>query len=222
MSGIATAIVGGSIISGVVSNKASKRAAEAQGEATDLSVGEQRRQFDITQSNLQPFQDAGVSAIGAQQDMIGLNGQDAQKASFDAFNLSPGQQFIRDRAQKNLLRNSAAIGGLGGGNVRSALVQQGAGFAQQDYQNQFGRLGQLAGQGQGAATSIGNFGANSANNISNLLVAGGNARATGIINQANNFNNTLSGITTGLAQGGIFKQPTAQATPPSNQFIGVI
>ncbi|GAG37164.1 unnamed protein product, partial [marine sediment metagenome] len=73
--------------------------------------------------------------------------QEQQQAAFAALNESPGQQFLRDRAQKNLLRNSAAIGGLGGGNVRSALVQQGIGFAQQDLQNQFSRLGQLAGQG---------------------------------------------------------------------------
>ena len=113
--------------------------------------------------------------------MLGLSGQDAQNQAFAAFNESPGQKFMRDRAQKNLLRNSAAIGGLGGGNVRSALVEQGVGFAQQDFQNQFGRLGQIAGQGQNAATNVGQFGAQAAGNIANLGVAGSEARASGIL-----------------------------------------
>jgi len=100
------------------------------------------------------------------------------------------------------LRNSAAIGGLGGGNVRSALVQQGVGFAQQDFQNQFGRLGQLAGQGQNAANSIGQFGANAANNISNSLMKSGEARASGIIDRSNNFNNTLNTLVGAYGQFG--------------------
>jgi len=213
MSGIATAIVGGAVISGVVGSRSASKAADAQERSTESSVAEQRRQFDMTQANLQPFQQAGTAAIGAQQDLLGLNGVDAQSAAFSGMQSSPGQQFLRDRAQKNLLRNSSAIGGLGGGNVRSALVQQGVGFAQQDLQNQFSRLGQLAGQGQGAATSIGQFGQNASTNIGNSIMAGGNARASGIMNQNTAFQNTLSGVTTGLAQSGLFDTP-----PPSNGF----
>lgn len=161
--------------------KAAKRAGKIQQAGQEAGIAEQRRQFDITQGSLQPFQEAGVAALGQQQALLGLGGAEAQQAAFDQFSQSPGQQFLRDRAQKNLLRNSAAIGGLGGGNVRSALVQQGVGFAQQDFQNQFGRLGQLAGQGQAAATNIGQFGAQAAGNISQGLIGGSQARASGIL-----------------------------------------
>lgn len=167
--------------SGKQARKAAEKAAREQEEGIQAGIAEQRRQFDITQSNLQPFQEAGTAALGSQQDLLGLNGPEAQAAAFAALEQSPGQQFLRDRAQKNLLRNASAIGGLGGGNVRSALVQQGVGFAQQDLQNQFGRLGQLAGQGQSAATSIGQFGTQSAGNIQQGLAASGQARASGIL-----------------------------------------
>lgn len=202
--GTAAAIVGGSVLSGVLGSRSASKAAKAQTAGQDASIAEQRRQFDATQANLQPFQQAGENAIGAQQDLLGLNGQGAQQASFDAMQNSPGQQFLRDRAQKNLLRNSSAIGGLGGGNVRSALVEQGVGFAQQDLQNQFGRLGQLAGQGQNAATSIGQFGQQSANNISNAQSNIGSARSSGIINQGNAIQGAFSGALQGAAQGGFF------------------
>jgi hypothetical protein len=202
--GTATAIIGGSILSGAMGARAASKSAKAQIAGQDANIAEQRRQFDITQGNLQPFQQAGQSAVGSQQDLLGLNGVEAQQAAFAAMENSPGQQFIRDRAQKNLIRNSSAIGGLGGGNVKSELIRQGAGFAQQDLQNQFSRLGQLAGQGQGAATSIGQFGQNASNNIGSSMIASGEARSSGILNRNTAFQNTLEGVTSGLTQGGFF------------------
>jgi hypothetical protein len=161
--------------------KATEAAANAQETAAQQGIEEVRRQFDATQENLQPFQQAGQAAVGEQQNLLGLNGVEAQQGSFDSFNASPGQKFLRDRAQKNLVRNSAAIGGLGGSNVRSALVEQGVGFAQQDYNNQFGRLGQLAGQGQAAATNIGQLGAQSSGQVQQGMMQSGQARASGIL-----------------------------------------
>ena len=183
---------------------AARDAANIQAQGAQAGIAEQRRQFDITQGNLKPFQEAGVGALGQQQALLGLSGQDAQNQAFAAFNESPGQKFMRDRAQRNLVRNSSAIGGLGGGNVRSALVEQGAGFAQQDFNNQFGRLGQIAGQGQNATNSLGQFGAQSAGNIANLNVAGSQARASGILGaqQAESqFRGDLLGLG-GMALGG--------------------
>lgn len=188
------AVAGATLVSGVVGSKSAGRAADASERSAELGVAEQRRQFDITRQDFQPFQQTGVSALNQQQALLGLSGSEAQQSAFDAFNQSPGQQFLRDRAQKNLLRSSAAIGGLGGGNVRTALVEQGVGFAQQDFQNQFGRLGQLAGQGQAAATSVGQLGAQTAGNIQQGLLQSGQARSSGILNQNTAIQNTLGGL----------------------------
>ena len=147
------AVAGATLVAGVVGSKSAKKGQKAQVKGEAASLEESRRQFDLTREDFRPFQEAGTAAVGQQQALIGLSGVEAQQEALSALEVSPGQQFLRDRAQKNLLRNTSAIGGLGGGNVRSALVQQGVGFAQQDIQNQFGRLGQLAGQGQAAATS---------------------------------------------------------------------
>lgn len=160
---------------------AAREAGDLQAQATAESIAETRRQFDITQETLRPRIEAGDLALEQQQALIGLSGEEAQQASFSALSDSPGQQFIRQRAQRNLLRNASAIGGLGGGNVRSALVEQGAGFASQDIQNQFGRLGQIAGQGQAAGVSSGQFGASSTGNVANLRQIGSEARASGIL-----------------------------------------
>ncbi len=212
MSGIVNAVVKvGTLglvddVTGVEAGQAAVgQASKLQAKASKEAIKEDRRQFNLTRADLQeaqqfqraqqqPFQEAGVGALGQQQALLGLSGQEAQNQAFASFNESPGQKFLRDRAQRNLTRNASAIGGLGGGNVRSALVEQGVGFAQQDFQNQFGRLGQLAGQGQSAAnqvgqgalntaSQIGQFGAQSAANRGNLGIAGAQARASGILGQ---------------------------------------
>lgn len=174
----------GSGVSGIIgagsAEDAARQASGAQLAGTQAGIDEQRRQFDVTQANLQPFQEAGVNALAQQQALLGLSGQEEQQGAFNALAESPGQRFMRERQQRALLRNQSAIGGLGGGNVRTALQEQAAGFAQQDLQNQFGRLGQLAGQGQSAVTNLGQFGSAAAGNIQQGLQSAGQARATGI------------------------------------------
>lgn len=289
--GTAAAIVGGSLVSGVLGSKAAGKAARASQAGAEAGIAEQRRQFDITQQQFEPFRQAGVSALEQQRILLGLGGgaqadpnqarreelqglisqiqgeqpaaaaptssllgpvsddlsdfevgqrnlsrnagpaapsqqgrleslqaelgalpepaaqlspQEQQAQAFAAIAESPGQQFLRERGQRNLVRNAAAVGGLGGGNVREALVQQGVGFAQQDLQNRFGRLGQLAGQGQAATTSVGQFGSQAAGNVSALQQAGGQARSSGILGQNQALQQGIGGAFTGLAQGGFF------------------
>ncbi len=216
MSGIATAVVAGAVISGVVASKSADKAAKAQTKAADTGIAEQQRQFDITQEQFQPFQEAGVAALGQQQALLGLSGQEEQQAAFAGLEESAGQKFLRARAQKNLLQNASAIGGLGGGNVRSALVQQGVGFAQQDLENQFSRLGQVSGQGQAATTSVGQFGQQASGNIANLQTQAGRATAQGIQQQNQAFQQSFGSALTGVAQSGIFNQPQGQTLPASN------
>ena len=161
--------------------RAAQAAAGVQAQSSLAGIDEQRRQFDISQEQAAPFREAGVGALGQQQALLGLSGQEAQQAAFTGLEESAGQRFIRDRQERSLLRNASATGGLGGGNVQTALQQQAAGFAQQDIQNQFSRLGQLSGQGQAATTNIAQLGGQTASNISNLLGQEGAARASGIL-----------------------------------------
>ena len=66
----AGAIIGGSVISGVLGAKAASKAGKAQEGAAAGSIEEQRRQFDLTQQNLQPFQQAGESALEQQRILL--------------------------------------------------------------------------------------------------------------------------------------------------------
>jgi hypothetical protein len=81
---------------------------------------------------LTPYTEAGRGALTEQQALLGLSGQGAQQEAYARFTESPGQAFLRERQERALLRNAAAIGGLGGGNVRTALQEQAFGRAQYD------------------------------------------------------------------------------------------
>lgn len=122
---------------------------------------------------LSGYTNPGAQAQSLQAALSGAQGAQAQQDAYNNFQSSPGQQWLVEQAERGLLRNSAAIGGLGGGNVRQALQRQAMGLAQQDFANQFDRLGQVAdrgmqgnqletslrGQLMNAATSAGSQGA---------------------------------------------------------------
>lgn len=188
------AVAAATVVGGVIASDASKDASKASAAGTASSIEESQRQFDLTREDFAPTREAGLGALEQQQALIGLSGQEAQQAALGGLEVSAGQQFIRDRAQKNLLRNQAAIGGLGGGNVRTALVEQGAGFAQQDIQNQFGRLGQIAGQGQAATTAGAQIGGQISQGIANTQFAAGQNRAGAIQQQSNIQQQTIGGL----------------------------
>jgi len=181
---VTTALVvsAGAAVKGTIdAKKAAQRAGRAQAGAAGEGQEIVRSQFDLTQQDFRPTIEAGGQALQQQQALLGLSGSEAQSSAFGNIQESPGQRFIRKRQERSLLRNAAAIGGLGGGNVRTALQEQAAGFASQDIDKQFGRLQTLSGGGQQAASNLGQFGAGAAANRANLGVTGGQAKASGIL-----------------------------------------
>lgn len=192
--GGAIVAVVGSVVASRNARRASERAAAQQQAAAQGGIDVQSEQFNRILELLGPSIEGGDLARQQQLGLLGLLGPEAQQAAQDQFQESPGQQFIRERQQRALTRNQAAIGGLGGGNIRTALQEQAAGFAQQDFGNQFNRLSALSGAGQTAATNIGQFGQQSAGNIGQLLLNQGQAGAAGIFGQAQARNQLIGNL----------------------------
>lgn len=117
---------------------------------------------------LEPFISRGGAAFDLQMALSGALGADAQKQAFADFNASPGQEFLQNRGEQAVLRNASALGGLGGSRVMQELQRQGIGFAQQDFSNQFDRLGQLSGMGLNSAGMKANAAMTGANIAANL------------------------------------------------------
>jgi hypothetical protein len=100
----------------------------------------------------EPYTQGGVGAYNQQAALSGALGPEAQQQAYAAYQQSPGVAFAQQEAERAILRNAAAVGGLGGGNVRDELSRRAVGTYMQDFQNQFGRLGEVSAQGFNAAS----------------------------------------------------------------------
>lgn len=72
MSAVAAAVVGSAIIGGVVSSSAASKASKYQVEASDKTIAEQRLARDELTRLLSPYTAAGIPALQAQMNLIGL------------------------------------------------------------------------------------------------------------------------------------------------------
>ena len=71
MSGIATAIVGSTIVGGMISSDASKDASQAQQQSNAAAIAEERRQFDAIRKLLEPYVNVGTPALAQQRALVG-------------------------------------------------------------------------------------------------------------------------------------------------------
>ena len=161
-----------------------KAAAAAQTQAAQAGIDQQNAQFAQTQQNIEPFLGAGTKAIGPQQDLLGLNGSGAQQTQLDALRSSPLFQQLFGAGQNAVLSSASATGGLRGGNAQRSLYDLGENTFAQVIQQQLANLGGLSSQGMNAATGLGQFGAENAGQVSQLLGNKGAAKAGGILGSA--------------------------------------
>lgn len=195
---VAAAIVGTTIVGGIVASEAQSNAASsaanAQQASSAASIAEQRRQFNALQKLLQPYSDAGLRSLTAQQNLIGLNGNSAQATAIR--NLTNSSQFaaLANQGEQGILQNASATGGLRGGNTQAALAQFRPQLLNQLINEQYTKLGGITSIGQNASAMSGNAGMQSANNISNLLQQSGAAQAGNYLAQGQAQANLWSGL----------------------------
>jgi hypothetical protein len=205
-------------------------AAKTQAASAQAGINQQQQMLAALQKVLSPYVTAGTGALGAQQNLLGLNGNDAQQAAINGIQSSPQFAALQKQGQDAILANASATGGLRGGNVQGALGQFSPALLSQLIQQQLGNLGGLTSMGESAAAGVGNAGLQTGNNVANLLQQQGAATAGGQIGAgnrtANGFNSMLgiggllaaSGALNGL--GGLFGGSSAGSLFPTNGAAG--
>lgn len=231
----AVATVGAAAIGASSASKAAKKAANAQVAATDAATALQRETYYDQRALLAPSITAGADARARQMLMMGYSPDqvraylrstaaavnapgagDTQRPGgqfLDGFTNSEGQwapqspsyQWRFDQGQKAVERSKAAGGDFFSGDTAMALQNYGQNAASQEFEADWRRLGELAGDGtQATGTTVnvaGQFGQSAANNT----MAAGNARATGYQQAGNAWGNFWQGAAGipmyGLGQG---------------------
>lgn len=191
----AVAIAGAAVVGGAAQMITGNKAAKAQRQSAELSVAEQRRQYDQSRADMMPWMTAGQSALTRLQQVYGLTPSPAG-SPYGGFETSPGYQFRRDEGLKAVERSAAARGLLGSGATMKGIDRYAEGLAASEYDSYASRLAQLAGLGQGATAQTGALGASATNNITQALLASGNARASSYANTGSAINGTLNNLVT--------------------------
>ncbi len=230
MSVVAAAVVGSAVVGGVMSNKASKTQAQAASQASDtqyLTQQEanalQKEMYDQNRADMEPWRNAGVTALSQLSTGLKAGGEFNRNFSASDFQADPGYAFRQSEGQKAIDNSAAARGSSLSGATLKALSRYGQDTASAEYQNsynrwnndtsnRFNRIAGVAGVGQQATQTVGNYGqttasniangtTNTANNVASNTIQAGNARASGYVGMANSLNSGVNNYLTLSALG---------------------
>jgi hypothetical protein len=194
MSGVATAIVVGSVASGYMASQATKSAAQTQADAAARAQGQLLASGREASDVYNPYVNAGNTALSK----MSTDPYFTQKFTNQDLNanLAPGYDFrLRQGQQANLMANNASSGAVSGNALR-ALQDYSQNFASGEYgtafnqfqaqrSNIYSNLQNIANMGLTGTTGQANAIIGTGTNVASLTNAAGNAQAASQIAQGN-------------------------------------
>jgi hypothetical protein len=189
---VAVAIGGAAVLGAGATIIGGSQAANAQQKGDQAAIAEQQSEFNQNRADLAPWRAAGSTALGSLLSAYGLPGGTNSGQPYGGFKQSPGYQFMLDQGEQAVDRGQAAAGLLKSGSGVKAEQRYAEGLASGDFNNYTAGLSNIAGLGQNATNTTVQAGTTAANNISNALIASGNARASSYANAASGINSGLN------------------------------
>lgn len=193
----AAAVVGG-VASSAMSASAASDAADAQSQAASSNLALATRQYNTMESQISPYLAAGQNGMQGYEDLLGINGNDAQSAAIGNIKNSAQYQGGMQTANENILANASATGGLRGSNTSNILANTSISNLNSLITQRLAGYGQLMNNGlnaisgsQAASNSL-QQGATSANNQA------ANAQTSLDSSLSNSFNSGIGSITQGI------------------------
>lgn len=122
-----------------------------------------------------------VDALTQLRAASGVYGPEAQQAFYNSFVEDPGTQYLREQGLRDINRQMAARGGLGGGSRLRAITEFSQNLANQNLANRLNELGTLAQTDLSVASQLAGLRTGLGSNIASGLANAGAARAQGQI-----------------------------------------
>ena len=168
----------GDLVSGFIQDRSAKRADNTQRQATADEIAENRRQYDQTRTDFEPWRTTGANAL--QQ----LAGDINKPVTAEEVMSEPGYQFGLDQGQRAIGQRIAAGGGRVSGQAIKASARYGTDYAASGYgaayqrgQDRLNRLASLANVGQTATGQTAAAGQFATGNIGRAIGNQGDASA---------------------------------------------
>lgn len=156
---------------------------QAQG-AISSGMGDVNKYMQEGVSALSGYMPQGMNAYNMMANLTGAAGAPAQQQAFSNFMDSPEVAYQKEQAQKSILQNARALGGVGG-NAMLELSRDAGGRAAQSYNDYFNRLSGVSNTGFQAASGVGSLRGQQSGMLSNLAGQAASAASNYGSNQAN-------------------------------------
>ena len=147
-----------------------------------------QQQYQQQRLDMQPYREAGLPALEAQNALLGLSGPEAANAAMAQFTQSPGYAWQLDQGLRAVDAGAAASGLLRSGAAIKAEEAFGSGLAAQEFGNYYNRLLKMTDLGETAAAG----GAVTANQAAQTAIGGANAQSSIYGNTASQLGGTVN------------------------------
>ena len=213
----ATVAAVGSVGSAAIGSRGAKKAAQAQTQAAASAEAAQERMLERQLAETAPFRELSLQQLNRLAALYGPGGEFTREFTAEDMMRDPGYAFRLAEGEKALSRMQAARGQyLGGGAIRA-----GSRFGQELASQEFGAAAAREANRRAAVTNallgVGGYGpaiagqnvgamGSAGQNIANLQLGAGQARASGYLGQANALSQALgqAAMGYGLYRGGGF------------------
>lgn len=200
---IGGAILGGSLLSGVLGADSSRSAANTAADASKNAAATQLQMFNTTQSNLQPYMQAGTIPLQQLGQQFGTaQSPGNQPFGMQQFQQSPAYQFNLEQGMNAINKGAAARGNYYAPQTLQDMGKFAQGTASNEFQNAFSnynttqnnlfsRLQGLTNQGENAAAGLGGISANVGASVGGAQQNAGAYQAAGILGQNTSLQNMI-------------------------------
>lgn len=174
--------------------KGQKKAAYFARETAADSLEEQRRQYDLSRSDMAPWLKTGTAALGSYANLLGQNGATNQARAMQQFQASPDYDFRQSEQMRALNARNSALGIQDSGAAQKAAIRYSGNLASGEFNTYANRLAALAGVGQTAAGQNAQVGQNYAGAVTGINTNLGQQLGSSYINRGNIYGNLASNL----------------------------
>jgi hypothetical protein len=225
-----SAVVGGSVVSGVLGAKGAKDAAKIQAGAADRAAALEKEMYDISREDLAPYREQGYTALKDIEGMKPFLTAQFGPAQFDQY-LDPSMEFRQRLGEQSTARMANVGGGALSGNTLRALTDYGQNLASTEYGSAFDRfqtergniyntLANIAGMGQNAVNTGVGAGQTYAGQRTALTTGAGAAQAAGVVGAANAYGGAAQNVGNMAYMQSLMRPPAVTPTAGPSMTMG--
>jgi len=215
--GIETAIIGSALVGGAVASRGAKKAAQAQTQAAESAAASQERMLERQLAETAPFRELSLQQLNRLAALYGPGGEFTREFTAEDMMRDPG---YASEGEKALARMQSARGG-GIGLASGRAIREGVRYGSELASQEFGAASAREANRRAAITNallgVGGYGpaivgqnvgamGSAGQNIANIQLGAGQARASGYLGQSNALAQALgqAAMGYGLSRGGYF------------------